>query len=112
MKVALIKNGKVDNIAEFDRWFEAQAMFAESEFTPVLAERYDIVIGDTYKDGIFYHDGQAVEPRMTTEEMLVRDMELIKQSIHALLSAASETAGTETRGEIQAASQSLVGEGA
>jgi len=60
MKIALIKNGTVDNIAEFESLSIAQTMATNMSLLAVSVDDLPVAIGDTYSDGRFYRDSQEV----------------------------------------------------
>lgn len=90
-RYAMIKNGVVENIALFDSAATAQRIGTELGFEVVCTDLYFVTIGDTYVDGVFYHDGDEIERQLTIEEKVndyasrINDLELLLLQMEGVL---------------------------
>jgi len=78
MRIALIKNGTVGNIAEFDNLSKAQIMAANMSLLAVSVADLPVAIGDIYSDGRFYRDGQEVT---TPEDIIIQLQEQLSATV-------------------------------
>jgi len=83
-KSAIIKNGIVENILN-GNYIKISLMYKNEPDTLVLpCQRYDISIGDTFNNGVFYHNNIAVRYLPTIEERLGTLEEKFRQLIDYL----------------------------
>lgn len=83
-RYAMIKNGVVDNICLFDSAVTATALAEQLGYdAAVCCDLYFVTIGDTYTDGVFYHEGDEIARQLSLEEKAdnhttrINDLELL-----------------------------------
>ena len=74
MRIALIKNGIVENIAEFDKLSEAQAITADMGVTAGPVDDLPVQIGDSFMEGNYYREDEIVLPVPKSEFQELDDL--------------------------------------
>lgn len=97
MKIALIKDNIVENIAEFDNFTKAMIFTAISNHTPVNIRDLPVNINDIYKDGSFYRNNEIVIAPPSDIEQLATENALLRETVDALIlsTQTQEIAGTQ-----------------
>lgn len=90
MRIALIENNIVINIAEFNHYFVAQKTASDINLIPVNVDDIPVEIGDTYQDGNFYRDGDLVGQEGVLP--IISDVDRIAALEEAVLTLAQGTA--------------------
>ncbi len=68
-RYALINDGIVGNVIIVDSSDTAQLIASSTGYDQaVCVDQYFVTIGDTYVDGVFYHEGDEIARRQTLEE--------------------------------------------
>lgn len=83
-RYAMIRDGIVENIALFDSAVTANSHAEQLRYDcAVCTDLYFVTIGDTYVDGVFFHEGDEIERRLSLEETVsvqtqqISDLELL-----------------------------------
>lgn len=89
MKYAYVENGVVTNMM----WLYPHN---ESDFpTAVRTEGLPVVVGDTYEDGVFYHEGEKVISDLERAMAKIAEMEVERVDMKAALAELGVTDDAE-----------------
>lgn len=100
MKIALVKNGVIDNVAEFNAFEEALAMSNDLQATPVDVTHLSAWIGDSYDGTNFYRAGSPLISMFESEyRPLLYEIEDLAEANKILMGEADsdDSSGTSPR---------------
>lgn len=71
MRYAVVRNNTVDNVIECNG-FTVQSLAKVMNCMLIACENYAVAEGDTYDNGVFYHNGEPLERIPSTEEKVAQ----------------------------------------